>query len=86
MPCSLPLLLHNGLTKYPSILHFCCVRDRSYAISLLILILILDVDECSTSPCDDNGECTNNVGSFTCECTIGYSGNGFTCEGKIDVL
>ena len=33
-----------------------------------------------------NGECTNNVGSFICECTIGYSGNGFTCEGKIDVL
>jgi hypothetical protein len=32
-----------------------------------------------------NGECTNNVGSFICECTIGYSGNGFTCEGKVDV-
>jgi len=52
----------------------------------LTLLYFVDVDECLTSPCDDNGECTNNVGNFTCECNIGYSGNGFTCEGKIDVL
>jgi hypothetical protein len=43
-------------------------------------------NECLSSPCDVNGECTNNVGSFICKCNIGYSGNGFTCEGKIDVL
>jgi hypothetical protein len=54
--------------------------------ALLLFISSFDVNECLSSPCDVNGECTNNVGSFICECNIGYSGNGFTCEGKIDVL
>ena len=67
----------------------CCGNSRLFKNCrdyYLTLIYFVDVDECLTSPCDDNGECTNNVGNFTCECSIGYSGNGFTCEGKIDVL
>ena len=43
-----------------------------------------DIDECSSEehPCDYNANCTNNDGSFSCTCRIGYTGNGFTCEGK----
>ena len=43
-----------------------------------------DVDECSNDvyPCDSNANCTNNDGSFLCTCQRGYTGNGFSCEGK----
>lgn len=42
-----------------------------------------DVDECATAV--DNcapapaGVCTNTVGSFTCSCADGYTGDGLTC-------
>ena len=44
------------------------------------------VDECDlnqpTHNCDINAACTNTVGSYVCECNIGYAGNGSTCIGK----
>ena len=43
-----------------------------------------DVDECQdgTHNCDSNALCSNSVGSFTCACFQGYSGNGIVCSGK----
>ena len=41
-----------------------------------------DINECLGNPCDRNARCVNNVGSFTCTCNRGYSGNGKTCSGK----
>jgi hypothetical protein len=46
---------------------------------------LLDVNECSTAPekCDRNANCSNTVGSFTCACLPGYSGDGIVnCRGK----
>ena len=46
---------------------------------------LIDIDECAnatTNDCDSNAMCTNTVGSFTCTCNQGYTGNGTTCEGK----
>ena len=42
-----------------------------------------DVDECSNGDddCDVNAACTNQQGSFSCECTDGFQGNGKICEG-----
>jgi len=41
------------------------------------------VNECTGSnSCNANAMCTNNVGSYTCDCNPGYSGDGFTCDGK----
>lgn len=38
-------------------------------------ILFLDIDECAISfPCQNNGTCVNNYGSYVCECTEGYMG------------
>ena len=45
--------------------------------------VISDIDECETNPCDVNGKCSNNPGSFECKCNTGYSGNGFVCTGTI---
>ena len=33
-----------------------------------------DVDECASNPCPNGGTCTNQVGSFKCNCPEGYSG------------
>ena len=43
-----------------------------------------DLDECSTKTdgCDVNAVCQNTVGSHTCTCKAGYTGNGQTCHGK----
>ena len=48
------------------------------------IMYISDIDECvEQSPCDENAQCTNTPGSFTCDCIEGYSGDGITCEGQI---
>ncbi len=48
------------------------------------LILLSDIDECTDSGhnCDNKAVCNNTVGSFTCSCKAGYSGDGVTCTGK----
>jgi len=40
-----------------------------------------DIDECDleTDNCGDNARCINTPGSFTCECNVGYEGDGITC-------
>ena len=44
--------------------------------------MFADVDECMNSPCDINANCTNVVGSYTCQCLDGYTGDGLLCAGK----
>lgn len=43
-----------------------------------------DYDECEegVDNCDENSRCTNTPGGYTCQCDIGYSGDGFTCDGR----
>ncbi|XP_063713010.1 uncharacterized protein LOC134841143 isoform X2 [Symsagittifera roscoffensis] len=38
----------------------------------------IDVDECLLAPkvCDEYANCTNNVGSYACECNEGFNGTG----------
>ena len=42
----------------------------------------LDIDECLSDPCHSNATCNNTIGSFTCTCVSGYSGDGFQCIGE----
>lgn len=44
-------------------------------------IFLVDTDECVSNPCDDNANCTNAPGTYYCKCNVGFSGNGFECEG-----
>ncbi|XP_078382514.1 uncharacterized protein LOC144665201 isoform X1 [Oculina patagonica] len=41
-----------------------------------------DLDECSTHTytCDVNADCINTVGSYSCSCRAGYTGDGQTCN------
>lgn len=49
------------------------------------VLLYLDLNECDFSPCDNNGTCINNNGSYVCSCTDGWTdknckeGTSFVC-------
>ena len=36
--------------------------------------------------CDENAECYEQDGSFGCICKDGYAGNGFLCEGVLQLF
>jgi len=41
-----------------------------------------DTNECNDpilNTCDDNADCQNTSGSFSCSCKVNYSGNGYVC-------
>ena len=46
-------------------------------------VLFTDINECDENldNCDDNAECENEPGTFTCTCEDGYTGNGEECTG-----
>jgi len=46
------------------------------------------VDECEleTHNCSAQATCENKEGGFACNCNSGYSGNGYTCQGKSQLL
>ena len=48
-----------------------------------MIFFTTDIDECSaeTNPCDENADCTNIDGSFSCTCKEGFTGDGKTCQG-----
>ena len=57
----------------------------------MIAFPIPDVDECAdeTDDCHANADCTDNIGSFSCMCSSGYSGDGVencTGEGEASLL
>ncbi|EKX41931.1 hypothetical protein GUITHDRAFT_112067 [Guillardia theta CCMP2712] len=40
-----------------------------------------DINEClSPSACDVHATCSNTIGSYTCTCSAGYSGDGLLCQ------
>ena len=46
------------------------------------MVYIPDYDECVAQLCDSNADCTNTVGSYSCQCRSGYNGDGNTCTGR----
>ena len=62
--------------------HTAIVSLQRITITLLIeCIFPLDVDECElgSNDCDENAECTDSIGSFSCSCNFGYTGSGRDC-------
>ena len=48
-------------------------------------VLYADINECGSDDfnnCHENSQCTDTVGSYTCSCNPGYTGDGFTCTSK----
>ena len=45
-----------------------------------------DIDECApgeSNNCNIRAECINTVGSYSCVCRAGFTGNGTQCEGML---
>ena len=57
----------------------CFVKET---VNFDVLKPFIDIDECTTSPCDVNAACSNTNGSFECTCRPGFDGNGKVCQGK----
>ena len=49
---------------------------------------VSDVNECdaNTHNCNNNADCFNTNGSFVCNCSDGFSGNGVFCEGMQTII
>jgi len=52
-----------------------------HTIQIIPYQMITDIDECEmgTDICDENANCTDTIGSFSCTCNSGYSGDGVNC-------
>ena len=63
---------------------FCILTKLSYFSTLKNVLLILEIDECNngTDNCHANATCNNTIGSYTCSCNTGFTGDGVTCTGK----
>ena len=49
---------------------------------MFVPLSLSDVDECAFNEhtCDrEFGLCVNIIGSYSCECRVGYSGDGLSC-------
>lgn len=43
---------------------------------------LTDINECSSSPCHPDADCTNTNPFYNCKCKNGYAGDGMTCTGE----
>ena len=41
----------------------------------------VNIDECASNPCGENGNCTDAVNGFICDCEVGFTGE--TCSMSI---
>ena len=69
-----------------------------HLLSLFDLSSSPDIDECAIlasipyknttilRSCHEKARCLNTVGSYKCQCTTGYAGDGFACVGKAAFL
>ena len=66
-----------------------CLNLFIYYMHFINSFVLLDIDECQNETlnnCDDNADCFDSDGSFTCTCREGYSGTGVDCQGKRWIL
>ena len=60
-----------------------CEKSKNFGwlfsfLNEILIILKLDVEECASMPCLNNGTCVDEINRFTCNCTSGYT--GAVCE------
>ncbi|KAG8123052.1 hypothetical protein E2320_018423 [Naja naja] len=65
----------------PTFLDQCDLNKIAWTVSLRQIVIISDIDECTTSAhtCRSDQVCVNLRGSFTCQCRTGYQKRGDQC-------
>ncbi len=60
----------------------CSHKIKSFY-NLSYFLFLTDINECKSDPfpCDVNSECINTDGSFMCQCSQMFTGDGMTCTG-----
>ena len=58
------------------------LRGAQPAVLSELVLVDIDTNECALDldTCIENAVCTNTIGSYTCDCVDGYSGDGTSCE------
>ena len=36
---------------------------------------VVDIDDCKSNPCKNDGACTDGLNNYTCKCATGYTGD-----------
>ena len=84
------MALHSGPHELVSVPneYNCALRNAIACVGIVTLYVHTDVDECSAGihNCDVNAACSNTVGSFSCSCKTGFTGNGQTCSGMLCIV
>ena len=73
---------------------FICTSKKSHFVILnftnvimLFTLSFADIDECVMSNlnnCSMYANCTDTIGSYECTCSEGFTGDGFTCHGRLE--
>ena len=53
---------------------------------VLYSFILKDINECETeaNECDENANCSNTEGNYTCRCKTGFEGDGSLCQGTTE--
>ena len=66
------------VTAFPVILELFAKQVSIPSVEVQILFWDLDIGECISVPCQNNGTCIDEINRFTCICANGFSGK--VCE------
>ena len=58
-------------------------KPKQFKRNIALIPFTTDINECNDNAhdCHSDASCSNTVGSFTCSCNQGYSGDGRQCVG-----
>jgi hypothetical protein len=82
--CSIAVGKHKLFAKKISLVKLYDFSDttqgilRTFRLLSKYVINIPDINECSSNPCKNNGECRDGINMFTCSCSPGFEGT--ECE------
>ena len=67
------LQMHDSMARV-SYLSVCYMPMKRIVRVIYIYFHILDINECTSNPCEHSGTCTDEVNFYTCKCPAGNIG------------